>query len=65
MGLGELDDLEGEALLTSGLCRLFASAPLIDAGERDGLAGGVRHGFGETPDVGPIIGIGWWGGLRQ
>jgi hypothetical protein len=58
LGFREFNDLEGDALCTRGLGRLVTGIAVIDIGERDGLAGGVLDGLGQTADLGSIIDVG-------
>ena len=49
---GQLDDFEGNTLLSCGFGGLFAGIPLIDVSERNALASGLLNGFGKAADPG-------------
>ncbi len=54
-GLGQLDDLQADAVGCSGVSRFRAGVALVDVGELDGLAGGLLHRGGQCvrPGHGP------------
>ena len=56
--LGELDDLESDALHLGGLCRPVSGVALIDDGDVDAVLGGDLNDLGHTADLGAVIGIG-------
>ena len=56
-GLGQLHDLQFDAVRTGGHGRLLAGVALIDEGDLDARAGGRLHGLGQPGDLSAIIGI--------
>jgi len=58
LSLGVRGDFEADAVGRGVSGRLSAGVPLIDEGERDGLAGDLLDGLGERGNLDPILLVG-------